>query len=78
MAYNLLSPNPSNIEFLFIGLPIQLSKISNSVLYVASDTSISSVPTAHNLGVVFDSNMSMSGRISALCKSSCLHVRDLR
>jgi hypothetical protein len=59
MASNLLTINPSKIEFLLTGLPKQLSKISDAVYLVASDTSKSSVPPACNISVVFDSKMSV-------------------
>ena len=43
MASNLLSLNPSKTEFLFVVLPAQLSKTSEPVLHVSSDTAISSI-----------------------------------
>ena len=73
-----LSLNPSKTEFLLIGLPAQLTDISEPVLHVAFDTSVSSIPSARNLGVIFDYNMSMSDHISAICKTTLSQIRDIR
>ena len=78
MASNFLSLNPSKTEFLLIGLPTQLSKISDAVLHLSSETTVSPIPAARNLGVIFDSNMSMSDHISTLSKISLSQIRDIR
>jgi hypothetical protein len=43
-----------------------------------SGTNISPSPTARNLGVVFDSDLSFSKHISTICQSSFYHIRQLR
>jgi hypothetical protein len=78
MSSNMLSLNHSKTEFLLIGLPKQLSKISDPVIHMPSDVSISPVSSARNLGVIFDSTLSMSEHISAISKSCFFHIRDLR
>jgi hypothetical protein len=78
MSSNMLSLNHSKTEFLLLGLPKQLSKISDPVIQMPSNVSISPVSTACNLGVIFDSTLSMSEHISAISKSCFLHIRDLR
>jgi hypothetical protein len=78
MSANLLSLNQSKTEFLLFGLPKQLSKIINPVIHFSSDTSITPVSSARNLGVIFDSTLSMSDHISAVSKSCYYHIRDLR
>jgi hypothetical protein len=45
---------------------------------VTSDITLSPVPQARNLGVLFDSNLSLSGHISSIAKSCFSHIRDLR
>lgn len=61
MAIYPLSLNPLKTEFLFIGLTKQLSKVCIPAIHVCSlETSVSTVPTAHNLGFIFHSNMAMS------------------
>lgn len=78
MSSNMLSLNHSKTEFLLIGLPKQLSKIPDPVIRMPSDVSISPVSFARNLGVIFDSTLSMSEHISAISKSCFFHIRDLR
>ena len=78
MSANLLALNQSKTEFLLFGLPKQLSKISNPVLNIDSNISIIPVSSARNLGVIFDSTLSMSDHISAISKSCFCHIRDLR
>ena len=72
MSANLVMLNPSKTDFLLIGLPKQLSKFNNPTMNVTSDVTLSPVPQARNLGVLFDSNLSLSGHISSITKS-CLY-----
>jgi hypothetical protein len=78
MSANLLMLNPSKTEFLLIGLPKQLSKIENPSLSMTPTVTLSPVSSARNLGVLFDSNLSLSDHISSIIKSCLFHVRDLR
>jgi hypothetical protein len=57
MSSNFLSLNPS--EFLFVGLPQQLSKLSNPINHLLSNVILSPVHSAPNLGVIFDSNLTL-------------------
>ena len=45
---------------------------------VTSDVTLSPVPQARNLSVLFDSNLSLSGHISSITKSCLSNIRDLR
>ena len=78
MSANLLMLNPSKTDFLLIGLPKQLSKVANPSLSVSPDVSLSPAASARDLGVLFDSNFSLSDHISSIVKSCLFHVRDLR
>jgi Reverse transcriptase (RNA-dependent DNA polymerase) len=73
MSSNMLSLNHSENEFLLIGLPKQLFKISNPRNQMSTYVS-----AARNLGVIFDSSLSMSDLISVASKSCLFHIRDLR
>jgi hypothetical protein len=64
MSSNLLSLNQSKTEFLLIGLPTQLSKISDPTLLMPSNAIITPTSSARNLGVIFDSTLSMSYFVS--------------
>jgi len=60
---NLLSLNQSTTEYLLIGLPAQLSKISDPSFLVPSNVTITPAQSARNLGIIFDSTLSMSDHI---------------
>jgi len=60
MSTNLLSLNQSKTEFLLIGLPAQLSKISDPSLLMPSNVTITPAQFARNLGVIFNSTLSMA------------------
>jgi len=68
MSANLLSLNQSETEFLLIGLPAQLSKVSDPSLLIPSNVTITPAKSARNLGVIFDSTISMPD-ISSVSKS---------
>ena len=78
MASNFLSLNPSKTEFLLLGLPGQLAKIENPTLSMPSDINIKPAPSARNLGIIFDTNLSFSDHISYISNSCFTHIRDLR
>jgi Reverse transcriptase (RNA-dependent DNA polymerase) len=78
MSANLLILDPSKTEFLLVGLPKQLSKIENPSISMTPTIVLSPVSSARNLGVLFDSNLSLSDHISSTIKSCLFHVRDLR
>ena len=72
----MLSLNPNKTEFLIIGTPQQLSKLNNLVLN--SDTTITPVTSARNLGIIFDNNLCFESQIKSLSKSCFYHINDLR
>jgi hypothetical protein len=63
MPPNFLSLNPSNTEFVLTGLPQQHLKLSNSVIHLPSDVTLSPVDSVCNLGVLFDSRLTFSQHI---------------
>jgi len=78
MSADLLSLNQSKTEFLLIGLPKQLSKVSDATLQMPSNVTINPSDSARNLGVIFDGTLTMSDHISSVSKSCFLSIRDLR
>jgi hypothetical protein len=78
MSANLMVLNPTKTEFLLIGTPHQLSKLSSHSLSLTSETSLAPVNLARNLGFIVDSNLSYHHQISALSKACFFHIRDLR
>ena len=78
MSANLLSLNQSKTEFLLIGLPKQLSKVSDPSLLMPSIVTVTPTDAARNLGVIFDSSLTMSHHTSSVSKSCFLFIHDLR
>jgi endonuclease/exonuclease/phosphatase family metal-dependent hydrolase len=78
MSANLLCFNPSKTEFLIIGSPQQLSRVSNLSLQISPSSQAQPVHSARNLGVIFDHTLSFQDQISAVCRSCYYHLRDLR
>jgi len=74
----LLSLNQSKTELLLIGLPQQLSKLSDPTLLMPSNVTITPTNFARNLGVIFDSSLTFSKHISSISKSCFLSIRDFR
>ena len=77
MIANLPSLNPSKTEFMLIGPPQQISKISNPSLSLASNYPITPTDSAGNLGFIFDSSLTFSKQISSLSSACNYHIRDL-
>jgi len=78
MSANLLSLNQSKTGFLLIGLPQQLSKVSDPALFMPSNFTITLTNSARNLIVIFDSSLTFIEHISSVSKSCFLSIRDLR
>jgi hypothetical protein len=77
LSSNYLSLNPSKTEFLLIGTVQQRAKISSALLSF-SGSLLSPSDSARNLGVIFDSNLSLSKQISSVCQRSYHSIRLLR
>ena len=62
-----LKINDSKTEFLLFGTKQQLEKVNISEIKVGSDV-IKPVQSTHNLGVMFDSSLSMRDHVNQVCK----------
>ena len=72
-----LSVNPSKTEILKIGNPQQRNEIQfSSIIFCVNIIPPSS--SARNLGVTFDSSLSLTKLISSICKSAYYQIRQLR
>jgi len=78
MSSNLLALNPNKTEFLIIGTSQQLSKLNSPTLAIDSNTTVTPVNSARNLGILVDNHLSFNDQITALSKSCYYHIRDLR
>jgi hypothetical protein len=78
MSSNFLSLNPSETEFLIIGLRQEPAKLNHPTLSLPNSVTLCPVKSARNLGVIFYSTLSYSEHISAISKSCFNDIRDLR
>ena len=78
MASNKLKLNPDKTEFILLGTDTHRSRLSN--LFPVDILGNACTPTSKvkNLGVIFDSSLSMSKQVSQICKSCFYHIRDFR
>ena len=67
MLTHRLKINDSKTEFLLLGTKQQLEKVNISRISVGKD-SVKTVSQTRNLGVIFDSNMSMLQHVNQICK----------
>jgi hypothetical protein len=74
---NRLCLNPTKTEYIIIGSTLQCSKLSSTTVSI-SGNSIAPVKSARNLGIIFDSDLSLHKHISSICQTSFYHIRQLR
>ena len=77
LTVNRLTVNPSKTEFLIIGTHQQRNKLQSPHI-IFQNTPITPSPSARNLGVTLDSDLSLTKHISSLCQASYLQIRQLR
>src|SRR5688572_195391 len=66
MASNKLLLNPSKTEFLLLGTPQQLKKFDGLKSLKLGDSIVELADAARNLGVVFNSTMSLTGHVNSI------------
>ena len=76
MQKNYLKLNDDKTEMLVFNTKQKLPLLKTLELQIG-DTTISPSPTAKNLGVTFDSCMTMDRHISNMCKSSYYQIRNI-
>ena len=74
---NRLCLNPSKTEYIIIGTPIQRSKLSSSSISIANKF-LEPVNSVRNLGIIFDTDLSLRKHISSITQTSFYHIRHLR
>ena len=77
MAANFLRLNDDKTEFMILGTPNMIQKVSSLQIVVGSDD-ISSTRAARNIGVIFDENLSMCDHVSNVCKAAWNQLRQIR
>jgi len=81
MRENRLKLNAEKTQLLWHGTRQQLTNLTISQLHlvtVASSSVVDIVSTASNHGVIFDSQLTMSAHISAVCRTGFFQLRQLR
>ena len=76
MTKNCLKLNEDKTEFLVLGSP-HSTRIMPTVELNIGDSSIKPTTSVRNLGVLFDSNMSMSVHIANLRRNISFHLRNM-
>ncbi|XP_034743250.1 laminin subunit gamma-1 [Etheostoma cragini] len=76
MHHNFLKLNSNKTEFLLIGSKSTLCKANNPTLII-DGTIVSPSPQARNLGVIFDSTLSLEPHIRQVIKTSFFHLRNI-
>ena len=76
MSQNFLKLNDDKTEFIVFGSKQQLDKVSIKHIRIGS-SNISPSSHVRNLGIILDSNMTLSSHISSMCKSAYFHLRNI-
>jgi hypothetical protein len=76
MLKNKMKRNDDKTEFMIIGLPQQLKKVTFDTLQIGSAT-VTATEKAKNLGIIFDREMNLKLHTNNICKSGFYHVKNL-
>ena len=77
MTCNKLKLNENKTEFIVLGTPQNLKKLPQISLHIG-DARIDPTDSVCNLGIMFDSHMTMSKQVSSLCQSTNFQLRNIR
>ena len=77
MIKNRLKINDDKTEFLIIGSPHTHSKLDGNLKLSVGNATIKPSVSARNLGVQFNSQMSMENQVTNICKSTHYHLRNI-
>ncbi|XP_046547715.1 BTB/POZ domain-containing protein 6-like [Haliotis rubra] len=77
MAVNYLKLNDSKTEFLAIGSRQQLQKMPPGITLKIGTEDVKTSNSARNLGIIFQSNMSLDEYVKSLCKSCFFHIYNI-
>jgi hypothetical protein len=76
MKENKLKLNEEKTEVIAICHPRQRHKLKDCTIHVGSAV-ITPAPTARNLGVMFDQDMSLAHQVTSICRSANYHLRNI-
>ena len=75
---NRLKMNPDKTQAIWLGSRQQLAHVNNKPMHLLDGTVIELSISVRNLGVTFDSTMTMANHVSAVTRSSFYQLRQLR
>ena len=76
MAANFLKLNDEKTEFIVIGTPQQLTKVTSSSVKIG-DVHVMSSDVVRNIGAQFDKNMKLEQQVNCVCRSAWHHFRNI-
>ena len=77
MGKNHLKLNDSKTEFLVLGNPGIHSQIEGISSISIGSTSVDAAESAKNIGAVLDSQLTMAGHVSNVCRSCYMHLHQI-
>ena len=78
MYANKLKLNPDKTEFILIGSEAQRRKLASCFPVDVLGSQVQPSDKVRNLGVVFDSDFSLSSHVASVCRSCFVGIRDFR
>ena len=78
MTMNKLKLNPNKTEFFICGTAQNISKLPPDVVLTLEGNVFKPSTSVRNLGIIFDSHMSMTPHINSLISSLNFHLRNIR
>lgn len=78
LSANKLKVNPDKTELILFGNRQHSSRLTNLFPIDLLGTKLEPANTVRNLGVIFDSALTLSNHVSSICKSAFYFIKDLR
>ena len=76
MRKNWLKFNDSKTEIILLGAKKVVNQLQDSTVQIGGSV-IKSAPAARNIGVIFDSQMTMADHVAATCRAANFHIRNI-
>jgi hypothetical protein len=77
MNENMLKLNDSKTEFMVIGKKMSLQKLPAKRQILIGTECVTATDKAKNIGVVFDTSLSMADQINSICRSSYFQLHNI-
>ncbi len=77
MLENKMKQNDNKTEFMIIGLPGQLKKVTFDGIQIGNSKIIATDNKSRNLGVIFDKEINLKSHVNSMCKSGFYHAKNI-